>query len=131
EARFTIRHNDIGADRKRRQEDEHVIEPLAREAPWFFEPAVELRPSDKPAGERRRADQIGEHQNIEFHGLISPPGLQVSTDPRALKYRPRSSTVSRAGCARRCAVALSLAVLRIPSARRRKCSSRCLDWRMS
>src|SRR2546426_5435775 len=33
-----------------------------------------LRPGDEPAGERRRADQIGKHQDIEFHGLISPLG---------------------------------------------------------
>src|SRR2546428_12767880 len=82
------------AEGERRQEDEHVIEPLAPEAPWFFDQAVELRPGDEPAGERRRADQIGKHQDIEFHGLISPLGLPVSTGPRGLKYRPRSSSVS-------------------------------------
>ena len=32
--------------------------------------AAKYRPmSLKPAGERRRAQQIGEHQHIEFHGL--------------------------------------------------------------
>jgi len=54
--RFAIRHNDVAADRERRQEDERVMEPLAPEAPWLFDPAVELRPGDEPARQRRRAD---------------------------------------------------------------------------